>query len=260
MRRAKLLLAMSLLLPAVTQAPAAVVRSWTVSSAAEFAKGTFEGTALDSEGRVVLSRAIETLWGPDDGIVWDVEPDGSGGVFVALSSPTRVLRVTPGGEPELWYSSGDEALVAAILPDGKGGLYIGLSPDGRLFHASAAGEAHEIADSEALFIWALEAAADGSVWIGTGLPGSLLRLDAEGRVHRVFESPEDPVRCIVAMDEGGAAVGDGARGHGQEEPQLVVGGDLPEGRELDFAEDVVLDEDEEKDEEKVSGTKSGFGS
>jgi sugar lactone lactonase YvrE len=201
-----------LLLVPTASLPAASVRSWAMASAREFAPGTLEGTALDGEGRITLAPPLETLWGPGEGIVWDVEPDGTGGAFVALSSPTRVLHLVPGREPEFWHATGDETLVAAILPDGDGGVYIGLSPSGHLIHAAAPGVTREVAITEALFIWALAAAEDGSVWIGTGFPGRLLRVDSEGELHTVFESRDDPVRCVKALGEGGVVFGTGGRG------------------------------------------------
>jgi sugar lactone lactonase YvrE len=212
MRRVWLLVVVLLLPMPATDVPAAPVRSWAIASADEFARGTFEGTALDGEGRITLAPTLERLWGPEEGIVWDVEPDGSGGAFIALSSPTRVVHVAPGREPEFWHATGDESLVAAILPDSAGGVYLGLSPDGRVIHAAAPGVAREVADSEALFVWALAATEDGSVWIGTGLPGRLLRVDADGERHVVFESGNDPVRCITALPAGGVVFGTGGRG------------------------------------------------
>jgi sugar lactone lactonase YvrE len=212
MRRAVSGLVMALLWMTATGARAAAGQTWSLGSADEFAQGTLEGTTLDGEGRIALGPQLEPLWGPADGIVWDLEPDGSGGAFVAASSPTRVIRLAAGREPEFWHSTGDETLVAAILPDREGGVYMGLSPDGRLLHASAPGDVREVADSEALFIWALAAGRDGSVWIGTGLPGRLLRVDPSGELHSVFESGDDPVRCIAALDEGGVVFGTGGRG------------------------------------------------
>jgi len=214
MRRASLglLILLSLLLLPAPHARAAAARSWSLASAEEFSPGRLQGTALDGEGRIALAPALANLWGPAEGIVWDLEPDGAGGAFVAVSSPTRVIHLRPGAEPEFWHATGDETLVAAILPDGSGGLYIGLSPDGRLLHATGPGEVEPLADSEALFIWALAAGSDGSVWIGTGLPGRLLRVDPEGRVEAVFESGDDPVRTIAALDDGGVVFGTGGRG------------------------------------------------
>ena len=100
-----------------------------------------------------------------------MESDGKGGLFIAVSSPTRLLYVAPGAPEVPWHKAGDETLIAALLPDSAGGVYYGLSPTGRLIHAASPTEAREVADTEALFIWALAASPDGSVWIGTGLPG-----------------------------------------------------------------------------------------
>ncbi len=212
MCRARLLLSLWIMAGLSNGALAAPASSWTISSAEEFRQGTLEGTAQDGEGRVRLAPTLDRLWGPGEGIVWDLEPADPDGVFVALSTPTRVLRVAPGREPQVWYESGDEGLVAAILPDGDGGLYFGLSPDGRLFHAEGPGDYAEAVDTGALFIWALAPAADGSVWIGTGLPGRLLRFGPEGQLRTVFDSADDPVRCILPLDDGAVVFGTGGRG------------------------------------------------
>lgn len=213
MRRGMCSLPLFLVLALLSSVAHAVsVRSWTASSAKQFREGTFEGTALDGEGRVRLAPTLERLWGPGEGIVWDLEATDGDGVFAALSSPTRVLWLAAGREPRTWYESGDESLVAAIAPDGRGGLFLGLSPDGRVLHAEGPGEIREVADTGALFIWALTAAEDGSVWIGTGLPGRLMRYAPDGTLHTVFEAAEDPVRCILALEDGGVVFGTGSRG------------------------------------------------
>jgi len=208
-----LLLSLSVVSGLSTGALAVSARSWTISSAKEFRQGTLAGTALDGEGRVRLAPTLDRLWGPGEGIVWDVEPAADGdGVFVALSTPTRVLRVATGREPEVWYESGDEGLVAAIASDGNGGLYFGLSPEGRLFHAGASGQYREAVNTGAQFIWALAAAEDGTVWIGTGLPGRLLRYGSDGGLETVFDTADDPVRCILLLAGGEVVFGTGGRG------------------------------------------------
>ncbi len=92
-----LLLSLGLVSGLSTGALAVSARSWTVSSAEQFGQGTLEGTALDGEGRVRLAPTLDRLWGPGEGIVWDVEPAAdTDGVFAALSTPTRVLRLAAG--------------------------------------------------------------------------------------------------------------------------------------------------------------------
>ena len=191
---------------------AATVRSWSVGSAAEFAQGTFDGTALDPSGEVILAPRLESLWGPDQGVVWDLVADGTAGAFVALTSPTRVLRLAPGREPEIWHHTGDETLVAAMLEDGRGGLYLGISPNGQVLHAMSPTVRRVVAETGTHFIWALEAAADGGLWIGTGLPGRLVRLGHDGTLETRFEAGDDPVRALVAQSDGGVVLGTGGRG------------------------------------------------
>ncbi len=52
------------------------VGSWSASTAERFATGTLDGTAIDAQGRVLIAPTAETIWGPDDGIVWDLAPAG----------------------------------------------------------------------------------------------------------------------------------------------------------------------------------------
>jgi len=98
MRRAMPGLLVLLLLLSASHARAAAARSWSLASAEEFSPGRLQGTALDGEGRIALAPALTSLWGPAEGIVWDLEPDGAGGAFVAVSSPTRVIHLRPGAE------------------------------------------------------------------------------------------------------------------------------------------------------------------
>jgi sugar lactone lactonase YvrE len=245
MARGRLVLAFALIVATVGTLRGAPVRSWSLASAQEFASGTLDGTAIDVDGRVALAPGQTTLWGPNEGIVWGVEPDGAGGAFVALSSPTRVIHVTAAGVPEFWHTTGDETLAAAILPDQDGGVYVGFSPDGRLMHAAGPDAMQPVADSEALFIWALAATEDGSVWIGTGLPGRLVRLDSEGELHAVFESGDDPVRCIAPLGSDGVVFGTGGRGRvirvdGNGRPFALFDAEETEIVALETSEDGVI--------------------
>lgn len=193
-------------------ARASSVESWSLASSADFLGGTLEGTAVDAEGRVTLAPSGELLWGPDQGIVWDLAPSGSASVFVALSSPTRVLKLEAGKPAVPWHATGDETLVATILSDSDGGVYMGISPVGIVVHATEPGLPIEIANTGALFVWDIEATPDGAIWIGTGVPGKLLRIDAAGEVSTILELGDDSVRSIAPDGESHVLVGTGGRG------------------------------------------------
>ena len=204
-------LATALLLGAALPAAAGSVRTWSVSTEEEFSTGTLNGTAIDSDGAIVLAPTLKTLWGPTSGIVWDLTPGTGGDAFVALSGPGRVIRVGRGAEPELWYEAEGEKLVAAVARDPRGGVLFGSSPDGRVFRATAAGEVEVVAETGATFIWSLAVETDGTIWVGTGLPGALLRL-RDGEVETVFDAEDDPVRTILPLAAGGVLLGTGGRG------------------------------------------------
>jgi sugar lactone lactonase YvrE len=201
-----------LALLAVTPARAVGVERWAASTAAEFELGRLDGTALDADGGLHLAPGLESLWGPDAGIVWSLSADPAGGLFVGLSSPGRVLYLPEQGAPQVWLEQGEESLIASVVADGEGGVFFGESPSGKLFRISPSGSVEEIASTGAKFIWALQRTGDGSIWIGTGLPGLVLRRLPDGTMMQVFDAEDDPVRAITALRTGGVVVGTGGRG------------------------------------------------
>lgn len=201
-----------MLAAALQPAGAVAVESWSASTGDELARGTLDGTAVDEDGRVGLAPPLETLWGPAEGIVWAVEPDGAGGAYLALSGPGRVIRVLRGREAAILYETPDESLVTAMTADGKDGVLAGLSPEGRVLRIDASGEATPVAETGATFLWAMARDAQGVLWLGTGVPGRLLRVAKDGRVETVFESGDDPVRSMTPLAGGGLVVGTGALG------------------------------------------------
>ena len=199
---------------ALVEAPslATSVKTWSPSSRDDFAAGTLDGTALDEQGHLRLSPAFETLWGPEEGVVWVVAPADPRGVAVALSGPARMLRLQAGKPVETWYESTDAVLVTALAPAPGKGFYIGLSPLGQVLHAVAADERRALFETGAEFVWSLVVGDDGGVWAGTGTPGRLIRYTRKDGPETVLESEHDPVRCLAPLPGGGVVAGTGARG------------------------------------------------
>jgi len=196
-------------------ASAVSVRSWSASTDEEFAAGTLDGTAIDREGRVGLAPELTTLWGPEQGVVWAVQPAGVDAAFVALSGPGRVLRVKAGVEPEVWFEASEESLVTSMVADGSGGVLFGLSPEGTVMSARREGDevrVDTVVETGALFVWSLARMPDGTLWIGTGVPGSLMRASGGDDPVTVFDAGDDPVRSLTALPGGGLVIGTGGRG------------------------------------------------
>jgi hypothetical protein len=171
-----------------------------------------DGTALDEEGRIRLAPAMETIWGPEEGIVWALQSAGEESAFVALSGPGRLLRVGANREPEQLFRTLDDGLITTLAADGEGGVIFGLSPEGEVLQIDGRGGKRLLAQTGATFVWALALSEDGSLWIGTGLPGQLQRLRPGGELEMLYETGEDPVRCLAREPGGGLLIGTGGRG------------------------------------------------
>jgi len=207
----RILLAVAALATISLPFSAATVRQWSASTGEEFARGTLERAAIDPAGGVSIAPARETLWGPDQGIVWALSSDGLGGAFVALSGPGRLIHVDAQGEVTERYVAEEEALITAVVADGSGGAWIGLSPGGRLLHLDAAGETLAELETESTFVWSLAREASGTLWVGTGLPGRLIRHEPDSDGVVVLESDDDPVRCLALLPDSGVVFGTGGQ-------------------------------------------------
>ncbi len=191
---------------------AASIDRWSASTEREFLLGTFEGTAIDRDGRIELAPQTTHLWGPESGIVWDIVPGRKGSVFVALSGPGQVLFIDADGAATAWYQADDESLITALAPDGKGGVYAGISPQGRILHLRAPGETTVVAETGTTFVWALKTGPGGTLWAGTGVPGQIQRYRKDGGPETLFETGDDPVRSLVVGTDGVVIAGTGGRG------------------------------------------------
>jgi sugar lactone lactonase YvrE len=191
---------------------AAPIDRWSASTEREFLLGTFDGTAIDREGRIGLAPRLTHLWGPEAGIVWDIAAGSNGSVFVALSGPGQIVSIDADGSATAWYRADGESLVTALAADGKGGVYAGLSPEGRVLHIEGPGEVAVLVETDATFVWTLETGARDTLWIGTGVPGRIQRYSADTGLETLHETGDDPVRSLVVTGRGEVIAGTGGRG------------------------------------------------
>ncbi len=198
-----------LVLSAGADGRAGLPKVWQLGSEAGWTRGTLIGTEVDAEGRLVLAAERRTVWGPGEGIVWDLAPDGPG-AFVGLSGPARLVRLGADGATATWYEGGEDTLVTAVVADGRGGAYFATAPDGVVWRASGPGSIEEVARTGASFVWALLREGD-RLWAATGQPGAVMELQAGRPPVRLVETGDDPVRSL-ARAGGDVVAGTGTRG------------------------------------------------
>ena len=105
---------------------------WTQSRLEEFEKGTPQGVAITSGGRLLQGPdAAEVVTTPST-FVWSVAVDAHGTAFLGTASPATVLRVGKDGKTFKLFETKDLSVqVVRLGPDGS--LYAATLPSGKVY-------------------------------------------------------------------------------------------------------------------------------
>ncbi|HEX5657668.1 MAG TPA: PQQ-binding-like beta-propeller repeat protein [Polyangiales bacterium] len=194
-----------LLFPAA--ALAVSTKSFVVDASAEFEKGTVEGAAIDSSGKV--TRSVQTARTPLDGVsvayASALGPDGA--IYVGTGSEGAIYRVDDKGAK--LYADTPAALVTSLVwAEGK--LYAGTLPGGKIYAIEK--QARELATVAADHVWAL-AYENKRLFAATGPEGKLFSIDpASGKSELLYDDAAEHL-LSVAVAQGKVYVGtsNGAR-------------------------------------------------
>jgi sugar lactone lactonase YvrE len=207
---------------------------WTQSRFEEFEKGTPQGVAIGSDGRLVSGPVASEVLTTPSSFVWSVAVDKAGIVYLATGAPATVLRVTPDGKSSKLLESKALAVQALHLgPDGA--LYAATIPDGKVYRlkpdaaapvdeASAQvvfdlgkmdGDGEKAAEGKkpeekSHYIWDMTEDSMGRLYIATGGPGAVYRLnvsEAQPKAEVFFKSDEQHVRTLAWDKQGNLLAG-----------------------------------------------------
>ena len=214
-------------------------RLWTQSQLEEFEKGTPQGVALDSDGRLREGPGPTEVLTTASTFVWSVAEDKTGTVFAGTGSPATVVRIARDGKPFTLFETKDLSVqVVRIGPDGW--LYAASLPSGKVyrlkpdagdpqnessaavvFDAAKAGGAD--ADSVAAretpgkphYIWDMTFDSSGRLYIAAGGPGAIYRVDPARRgakPEQFFKSDEAHIRTLAWDAKGNLIAGSDGSG------------------------------------------------
>jgi WD40 repeat protein len=177
-------------------------RRWLESSYEEFLKGTAQGVAVRSDGRLELAPKFTLLSDADASYLWSLRIDPKGALYAAGGSPAKVFRfdsANANSKPTAVFESSD--LVAqAIAFDSKGTLYVGTSPDGKVYRVNANGEKSVFFEPKTKYIWDLAFGPDGNLYVATGDTGKIFAVSPEGKGLGVYTSDEAHIK-VLAFDK-----------------------------------------------------------
>ncbi len=200
---------------------------WTQSKLEEFEKGTSQGVAIESDGRLREGPGLKYLYTTPSTFVWSVAANKGGIAFAGTGSPGSVIRIarTPGSKPFVLFETKDLSVqVVRVGPDGY--VYAATLPSGKVYRLKAdaetkqddtsatvvfdmtklgsadASDSKESAkpDSKAHYIWDMTFDSAGKLYIATGDPGAVYRVDpahAATAPVQFFKSDEAHIRSLA---------------------------------------------------------------
>jgi len=177
-------------------------RSWRQSTYDDFLKGTSNGVAVRSDGRLELSPKFTLLADADASFLWSLRVDPKGVLYAGGGSPAKVFRFDASGKPTTAFESTDLA-VQSIAFDATGALYVATSPDGKVYRVSASGEKSVFFDPKTKYIWDLAFGSDGTLYVATGDKGQIFAVSPDGKSELFYASDEAHIR-VMAFDTKGS--------------------------------------------------------
>src|ERR1700761_1210734 len=199
------------LLVAAVALPALVVSAehthfWRQADSTEFEKGTANGVAIRSDGRLTPAPRFATFSDPNLAYLWQLRMDSKGRIYAAGGSDAKVLRFDDPAKPTTVFESG-ELSAQTIAFDAKDNLYVGTSPDGKVYKVTPDGTKSTYFDPKAKYIWALAVDAQGVLFVGTGDKGEIFAVAPGGSGKLFYQSDERHARSLAFDAKGNLLVG-----------------------------------------------------
>jgi sugar lactone lactonase YvrE/flavin-binding protein dodecin len=181
-------------------------RQWRESDFAEFQKGTADGVAIRSDGKLLPAPKFDVFADPNLAYVWELRMDSQGRLFAAGGSDAKVLRFDDAGKPTTVFES-SELAAQAIAFDSKNNLYVGTSPDGKVYKTTPDGQKTVFFDPKTKYIWALAMDTQGSLFVATGDKGEIFVVSPDGKGQLFYQSEERHARSLAFDPQGNLLVG-----------------------------------------------------
>jgi hypothetical protein len=217
---------------------------WTQSQIDDFEKGTPNGIAITSEGRLLEGPGLTELFTTPSTFVWSVAADKNGMAYLGTGSPATVLRIgtQKGDTPFTLFKTKDLTVqVVRVGPDGA--LYAATLPSGKVYKLNAAAtetqddsEATVVFDPEKLpapakssedkpaeekssakthYVWDLTFDKAGRLYIAAGDPGAIYRVDPSkpgAAAETFFKTDEAHIRTLAWEANGNLIAGSDGSG------------------------------------------------
>ena len=181
-------------------------RNWRQSDFSEFERGTANGVAIRSDGKLMPAPKFTAFSDPNLAYLWALRADSRGRLYAAGGSNAKVLRFDDPSKPTTVFESGELA-AQAITFDSHDNLYVGTSPDGKVYRITPDGQKSVFFDPKTKYIWALEMDSQGTLFVATGDTGEIFAVTPDGKGQLFYQSDERHARSLAFDQKGNLLIG-----------------------------------------------------
>jgi hypothetical protein len=185
---------------------------WTVSRYDEMERGTTDGVAIRSDGRLEAGPATSLLYQTGGNYVWSVAADAAGNAYVGMGGTAAggavVMRVMPDGKATKVFE-GKELGVQALRLGADGKMYAATSPDGKVYRLGlTTGDAVVVFDpaqaaEKPKYLWDVVQAPSGDLYVAAGAPAVVYRVPGGGgKAEVAFRTVDQHIRCLLMAADG----------------------------------------------------------
>jgi len=206
------LVAVSGLLPGLANAQG--TKLWSVGRYDDMEKGSTDGVAIRSDGRLEAGPASSLLYATGKSYVWSMTSDAAGNGYLGLggtaSGSALVMKVSPDGKASQIFE-GKELAVQAVRVAGDGSVLVATSPDGKVYRVPASGGTGAsvvlfdpaTTEDKPKYLWDLAVGKGGEVYVAAGAPAVVYRVPAGGgKAEVLFKTADQHIRCLLMGPDG----------------------------------------------------------
>jgi hypothetical protein len=198
------------LLPGIASAQG--TKLWTVERYDEMEKGTTEGVAIRSDGRLEAGPASSLVYATGKSYVWSLASDAAGNGYAGLGGTATgsavVMKVLPDGTAAQIFA-GKELAVQALQVATDGSVLAATSPDGKVYRIPQRGGAAAVVfdpattEEKPKYLWDLAVGKAGEVYVAAGAPAVVYRVPAGGgKAEVLFKTADQHIRCLLLGADG----------------------------------------------------------
>jgi len=185
---------------------------WRQILRTDFAKGTGDNVAVDSQGDMCLAQNLKPFASTSEAYLWSLSPDGKGGLYAGTGLHGRVLHVDGSGHVHV-VGELPAVNVHSLVPEGDGAIIAGTGPEGKIFRITQEGKVQLLYQTPQPYVLSLARDASGTLFLGTGGgEGIIYRIPPGGKASVFFNTHQQHVMALAVDQAGNVFAGTSGEG------------------------------------------------